>query len=64
MKKYHSIILILILVISGFMASALLTRGHGWGDDFAAYIMQAKSIVDGTEKVFMEKSSFTIYNSS
>lgn len=37
----------------------MLTRGHQWGDDFAWYIMQAKSIVDGSVDEFIETSAFT-----
>ncbi len=37
----------------------MLTRGHQWGDDFAWYILQAKSILEGTTDEFMQQSAFT-----
>ena len=37
----------------------MLTRGHQWGDDFAWYILQAKSILEGTTDEFMQQSTFT-----
>lgn len=41
-----------------------LTRGHDWGGDFSAYIMQAKSIVEGNPSGFVESNRFTIQHSS
>jgi hypothetical protein len=41
-----------------------LTNGHDWGDDFAAYIMQAKSITEGRHSEFIEANRFTIEQSS
>jgi hypothetical protein len=41
------------------MGASTLTRGHQWGDDFAWYIVQAKSIWSGTIDEFMEQSAFT-----
>ncbi len=62
--KLHLYVLILVLVVSGTLSSSMLTTGHGWGDDFAQYIMQAKSIVNGTENQFLEQNTFTIQHSS
>jgi len=42
----------------------MLTRGHIWGDDFASYIMQADSIVNGTMDKFVQHNTFTIFESS
>lgn len=53
-----------IVVISFILGACTLTRGHQWGDDFAWYILQAKSIVDGTTDEFMEISAFTNYQST
>jgi hypothetical protein len=55
----RSAVLTLIIVISLTAAAMTLRRGHEWGDDFAWYIMQAKSIVDGTTDEFMQQSAFT-----
>ena len=56
--------LIVILLLSLLIGSATLTRGHEWGDDFASYIMQAQSILDGNPAGFVEHNSFTIFESS
>jgi 4-amino-4-deoxy-L-arabinose transferase-like glycosyltransferase len=54
----------LIIVLSLLLGAASLTRGHIWGDDFASYVMQAASIVDGTMGEFIEHNAFTIFQSS
>lgn len=53
-----------ILVLSLSLGASRLTRGHEWGDDFASYIMQAKSILDGKTQEFVERNAFTISESS
>src|SRR5215212_141462 len=53
-----------IVVISLIIGAGTLRRGHEWGDDFASYILQAKSIVDGTTSEFVEHNSWTIFQSS
>lgn len=57
-------LLIIILIISLILGVSSLTRGQIWGDDFASYIMQAKSILTGTMHEFVEHNSFTIFQSS
>jgi hypothetical protein len=52
-------LLLIIVIVSILLGSSMLTRGHQWGDDFAWYILQAKSIVDGTVDEFIETSAFT-----
>jgi len=61
--KDHLFLLIIILV-SFIIGSATLTRGHEWGDDFASYIMQAQSILKGNTDEFIERNTFTIFQSS
>jgi 4-amino-4-deoxy-L-arabinose transferase-like glycosyltransferase len=56
--------LLLIILISLAIGASLLRRGHEWGDDWAWYILQAKSIWEGTTDKFMEVSAFTNYQSS
>src|SRR5918996_2866703 len=51
--------LLLIILISLVIGASTLSRGHQWGDDFAWYILQAKSILNGTTNEFMEISAFT-----
>ncbi len=60
----HNKILSLIIAASIIIAACTLTRGHQWGDDFAWYILQAESIVNGTTDEFMEQSAFTNYQST
>ncbi|HSO48477.1 MAG TPA: hypothetical protein VLQ68_11155, partial [Rhizobiaceae bacterium] len=53
-----------LLLVALCLMLLQITRGHNWGDDFASYIMQAQSLVDGTVPQFMRDNSFTIFNSS
>jgi 4-amino-4-deoxy-L-arabinose transferase-like glycosyltransferase len=46
------------------IGAGTLRRGHEWGDDFASYILQAKSIADGTTSEFVEHNAITIFHSS
>ena len=50
---------ILTLLLGGIGTLLLtgLTNGHNWGGDFSAYILQAKSIVDGDPRHFIEVNS-------
>ena len=48
-----------MILISLLLGAGMLRRGHEWGDDFAWYILQAKSILNGTTDAFMEQSKFT-----
>jgi len=63
LKKTGAILAILILT-SALLGSSLFTRGHIWGDDFAAYIMQARSILAGNMSEFVEANIFTVTQSS
>jgi hypothetical protein len=64
MTKSAPALLLIILLVSLILGSSILTRGHYWGDDFASYIMQAKSILNGTTQEFVTHNSFTIFESS
>jgi hypothetical protein len=57
-------LLALIVLLSGATSVLMLTRGHEWGDDFAAYLMQADSIVNGTMDEFVLRNAFTINRSA
>lgn len=50
--------------LSVVAASFLLTEGHTWGDDFSAYVMQARSLVEGSPGEFVERNTFTVESSS
>lgn len=58
-NKYY-----LIIFLGSFLSFLMMTNGHSWGDDFAGYIMQAKSIVNHSTEDFVAQNSFTINNSS
>jgi len=61
MKKFIPLALILI---STLLAYNLLTFGHDWGDDFAAYIMQSVSITQGDVSGFLAHNIFTMHQST
>ena len=55
------------LMMLGFAAALLLgtiTFGHEWGDDFAGYILQAKSIVEWSIPNCIETNRFTMQQST
>lgn len=52
-------VLAVIILISLMIGASTLTRGHQWGDDFAWYIVQAKSILDSSTDEFIQQSAFT-----
>ncbi|MEI6289242.1 MAG: hypothetical protein WCP19_02315 [Chloroflexota bacterium] len=54
------------MILLGFVLTGIstLTRGHVWLDDFAGYVMQAKSIINGDMADFISHNSFTINNSA
>jgi hypothetical protein len=54
---------ILIWICSTALMVAMTNMGQGWGDDFAAYILQAKSIVQVDTQGFIKANSFTILQS-
>ena len=63
-KFHHNIFLGFFLLIIAALYYMNLTNGHNWGDDFSAYIMQAKSIVEGKPLDFVKANRFTIEQSS
>ncbi len=64
MNKKILLLLGVIVLSSGLVASLMLSRGHNWGDDFAAYILQAQSLVRGSVGEFIKSNTFTIEQSS
>jgi len=64
MSKKTAILLALLLLASALLGSSVLTRGHFWGDDFAAYIGQAQSILRGEMDSFVARNGFTVTQSS
>jgi len=55
----HNKTLLVLILVSLIIGAGTLRRGHEWGDDFAWYILQAKSILNGSTEEFMAKSEFT-----
>lgn len=47
MKRRISIAAWCVIVLAAGLLWASLTTGHDWGDDFAGYLLQAKSLVTG-----------------
>lgn len=64
MRRLERNFLVVLLLASAVLSLSILTRGHLWWDDFASYIMQAQSLLDGSPRLFIEHNSFTIQNSS
>lgn len=64
MNKKVILFLTLIVLLSGAISFCLLTRGNSWLDDFASYIMQAKSILDRSMDEFVRRNAFTVNTSS
>lgn len=53
----------IIVATSGIVGFLMLNRGHDWGDDFAAYILQAQALVRGNIHELLRHSEFTIDHS-
>src|SRR5215510_12316687 len=64
MRTNQNLFLIILVLISLVLGSSTLTRGHEWGDDFASYIMQGQSILNGVTNQFIKQNTFTILKSS
>jgi hypothetical protein len=64
MKKQYIFFLALTVLTSVLLGFFCLTRGHNWWDDFASYIMQAQSILNGTMDDFIIHNTFTVETSS
>ncbi len=64
MNKRFPLFLGLIVLVSSMLSFFMLTRGQTWPDDFAAYLMQAKSILVWQMSDFTHHNAFTIQNSS
>ena len=64
-KKANTLVPFLLIVgVGGVLLYGTLTSGHNWGDDFALYIMQAKSLTEAAPHGFIEANRFTVEQSS
>jgi len=54
----------LLVVATAIMARIVQQGGHGWGDDFALYINQARGLVEGTAPQVVADNRFAVDNSA
>ncbi|MBN2083743.1 MAG: hypothetical protein JW748_00865 [Anaerolineales bacterium] len=62
--KWMWIVLAAVIALSALLGVGMIHNGHVWGDDFASYIMQAESIVEGRVSEFLTANAFTMTQSS
>jgi hypothetical protein len=62
--KKQLFLLALLVLLSSLLVAGVLTHGQYWYGDFAGYLMQTKSILNGTEKEFVLHNAFTINDST
>jgi hypothetical protein len=53
-----------VVAAAGLLAFLELRPGHDWGDDFALYIDQARAVVDGEVAQVIDRTTYTVQNSS
>jgi hypothetical protein len=54
-----------ILVVASIVIARIVQQdGHGWGDDFALYINQARGLVEGTASQVVADNRFAVDNSA
>lgn len=56
--------LVLIVLALVLLARSVQQDGHGWGDDFALYINQARGLADGTADAVIADNRFALDNSA
>lgn len=57
-------ILLLILCLSGVFAYFSLLEGHDWGGDFALYLRQAQSVLDGSSEELLAQNTYAMEQST
>jgi hypothetical protein len=55
--------LLLILLLQLFLGYKVIDKGHNWGGDFALYIDESRSIIEGRFWDFYHQNLFTVNNS-
>ena len=63
-KLFRPLFLIALFGATSLLLWCGLTNDHNWGGDFAAYIMQAQSVVEDKQGEFVDANRFTIEKSS
>jgi hypothetical protein len=53
-----------VVIAAGALAVLELRPGHDWGDDFALYIDQARALVEGDVQEVIDRTTYTVRNSS
>ena len=64
MTRVAYISLSVIIALSTLMNIFAFEKGHYWGDDFALYIAQAKSLVEGNPEMLLRQNTFAMSHSS
>lgn len=64
MRIQHWAIAIAVLAAFTATSAATLARGQGWGDDFALYLMQAESLLNGHVDSFLSANVYANANST
>jgi hypothetical protein len=64
MKTRQKVFLGLIVLVSCVISFFMLTRGHVWPDDFAGYLLQAKSLQTGQMAALIQRNTFMLDHSS
>ena len=57
-------VLLIILLTAGLLAFFSLQSGHDWGGDFALYLRQANSLLDGSSELLLAQNTYAMENSS
>lgn len=60
----RTLVFVLVGALLFVLARSLQEPGHGWGDDFALYINQARGLSDGTASTVVADTRFAIDNSA
>jgi hypothetical protein len=63
-RSYGRLLLGLLLGVTALLLYGTLNNGHSWAGDFAAYVMQAESILKGTSASYVAENSFAMEQSS
>ena len=63
-SRRHAVVLIALGIVVTWMARSFQEAGHGWGDDFALYVNQARGLSDGTLWDVVADNRFGLANSA
>ena len=63
-SRLNTIAAVLLICASAALIVGRLTTEHDWGDDFAQYILQARSVTEGSTSEFIRTNRFTVEQST